>query len=767
MFNFRRQRSAHRFSVLVGKLNLTKFFAIVGLLITLSASVLVLTSLNFFPHNFNHALNYLSYKFAGDPAHSVSNFSELTEVVSKGVGYSLGFNKYAVSELHLDITPANVLRLNSSLEPGAKRKKVKALLTHGDKDPLRAKVRSKGDRPIHMSGFKDMSYRVNMKGDGTFMGMDKFSIQQPMIRNYTWELYFADVARRSGLLTLDMGLIDFYVNGKSRGIYSYEELPQKEVVEKNLRKNGPIFGLDEPLGESFPDVFFEVYEEGYWKTDGIALYSVAVQKLAALNTFNDVKSPGKQPINEVFDLDKWAKFFALTELFGAYHGAILKSVKLYFNPTTGLFEPLVFDAHIGAGEYKSFFLLDYVAKSGEVDCYPVCNNSEWFRLFFNSENKEFLKIYRNELAFVTSNESVIRLRENYDKNFSKITDLFYSQLMRSDAIFFEGLSLFHFDFSYLKTRAAKIRNRLGLWDLIYTSDDSQPLVDRTGVRFSADEQISEMKNFSFSGSALHFETPTVLLLRGNTVLSGLDETKRLQVTGPVMLVQLGGSIKLEYVDFIGGRFIEVNGTNWSGALNFINSTVVIEDIVVSDNLSEDAINSVNSVLTGTKLTFQDTLSDALDIDFGEFDLGSVSCERVGNDCIDVSGASGSVVNLKGSDVVDKLISGGEGANIRFDEVYSESVGIGVVSKDSSSVYVKKLKASNTGLTGSIFIKKSFFGQPSLTIDSIKIIGGSGNFLINERESFSAPTQNIDVFVLPSVEIQAQMYGNKYGAKTVK
>jgi hypothetical protein len=752
-------------SVLIGKL--TKFFATVGVLITLSALFLVFTSLNLFPHNFDRTLNYLSYKFAGDPAHTVTDFSELTEVVFKGARYSLGFNKSAVSELHIDIKPSNVLRLNSSLEDGAERQEVKALLTLNDKEPVSVKVRSKGDRKIHKSGFKDMSYRVNVKGDETFLGLDKFSIQQPMIRNYTWELYFADVAKRSGLLTLDMGLIDFYVNGESRGIYSYEELPQKETVEKNMRKNGPIFGLDEPLGVSFPDVFFEVYEEDYWKTDGIALYSVAVQKLASLYTFSDVESPGKQPLGNVFDLVQWAKFFALTELFGAYHGAFLKSVKLYFNPTTGLFEPLVFDAHIGAGEYKSLFLLDYVFKNGEVDCYPGCDDNEWFRLFFNSGNKEFLNIYRNELALVASNESVIKLRGNYDKNFSIITDLFYSKLMRSDAIFFEGLSLFHFDFSFLKTRAAKIRNRLESFDFIYASDEVQPLIDSKGMRFSADEQISEMMNFSFSGTVLNFETPTVLILRGNTVLSGLDQTKRLQVTGPVMLVQLGGSIKLEYVDLIGGQFIEVNGTNWSGALNFIDSTVSIQDIVVSGNLSEDAINSVNSVLIGTQLTFRHTFSDALDIDFGEFDLGAVKCERVGNDCIDVSGASGNIAILKGNIIGDKLISGGEMANISFGQVYSESVGIGVVSKDSSSVYVKKLVASNTDLTGSIFIKKSFFGQPSLIIDSVEIIEGPGIFLINDRESFSAPSQNIEVFVLPSVEIQDKMYGNEYGAKTEK
>jgi hypothetical protein len=293
------------------------------------------------------------------------------------------------------------------------------------------------------------------------------------------------------------------------------------------------------------------------------------------------------------------------------------------------------------------------------------------------------------------------------------------------------------------------------------------MLSKTADRFLSDEQLSEMTDFTFVGSELHFDKPTILLLRGSTMLRGLDNTEKLRVTGPVMLVQLGGAIKLKNVEFFGGRSIDVTGTNWSGALNFIDSTVVVEDVVVSSNLSEDAVNSVNSSLTGTQITFQDSFSDALDVDFGTYDLGTVICERVGNDCIDASGAIGSVEIVRGQVVGDKLISAGERANLRFDEVYSESVGIGVVSKDSSTVHLKKLELSNSDLAGSIFIKKSFFGQPSLIIENVRIIEGSGRFLINDSASFLAPADDIEVVVLSSEQIQDLMYGNEYGAKTVK
>ena len=46
----------------------------------------------------------------------------------------------------------------------------------------------------------------------------------------------------------------------------------------------------------------------------------------------------------VFDVKKWAWFFAVTDLTYTYHGTLLKSVKFYYNTDTRKFEPIGFDA---------------------------------------------------------------------------------------------------------------------------------------------------------------------------------------------------------------------------------------------------------------------------------------------------------------------------------------------------------------------------------------------------------------------------------------
>ena len=100
------------------------------------------------------------------------------------------------------------------------------------------------------------------------------------------------------------------------------------MIERNERRNGPIFSLDEDIiGENYEkNKVFEIYNKKYWaKKENNALARIASQKLR--DFFDD-----KLELHKVFDLEKWAAYFAVVDLTASYHGALLKSVKLYYNP---------------------------------------------------------------------------------------------------------------------------------------------------------------------------------------------------------------------------------------------------------------------------------------------------------------------------------------------------------------------------------------------------------------------------------------------------
>ena len=142
------------------------------------------------------------------------------------------------------------------------------------------------------------------------------------------------------------------MNDTDQGIYAVEEGFSKELIERNKKRNGPIFGIEEKLGTEYPYVQYDLYSKKYWISNHPLLITEALAKL------NSIKK-NKENINDIFDLEKWATFFAVIDFSNTLHGSISKSVKLYYNPLTAKFEPIGFDGHYGLETIQDFIILDF------------------------------------------------------------------------------------------------------------------------------------------------------------------------------------------------------------------------------------------------------------------------------------------------------------------------------------------------------------------------------------------------------------------------
>ena len=67
-----------------------------------------------------------------------------------------------------------------------------------------------------------------------------------------------------------------------------------------------------------------------------------------------------------------------------------------------------------------------------------------------------------------------------------------------------------------------------------------------------------------------------------------------------MIVQLEGIINLENIKFKNLKNIKIDGLNWTGSINTINSSVKINDVEVISSKGEDAINLVNSTVNSSE-----------------------------------------------------------------------------------------------------------------------------------------------------------------------
>ena len=324
-------------------------------------------------------------------------------------------------------------------------------------DKFNVKLRLKGDRSIHWSNKKNSSYKVDLKGEKRLWGLEEFSIQKPITRNYIYEFIFHKLLKNNDLISLKYFFINLKINDLSSGIYAVEEGFSKELIERNKRRNGPIFGLNEVEGVIYPKVFYDLYSKNYWIKNNPKLIEAAFAKL---NLFKD----NEIEIDEIFDLEEWAKFFAIIDYTNALHGSLSKSVKLYYNPVTGKFEPIGFDGHYyELNTANDFIILDFLNPSNNK-CNHICYDREWYGKFLKDKNgnpnKKFINLYIDQLNQIASDDFLTNFKNKNLKEIQYFNEQLSSEISVKDRALYKGLGYFIFDDDFLDIRHNFIKNKL-------------------------------------------------------------------------------------------------------------------------------------------------------------------------------------------------------------------------------------------------------------------------------------------------------------------
>ena len=71
-------------------------------------------------------------------------------------------------------------------------------------------------------------------------------------------------AKDLDIIKIKYEFLELYINGEDKGLYVLEEGFGKELIERNKRRNGPIFSLDEDIYGYDDDPVFEIYNKRYW-----------------------------------------------------------------------------------------------------------------------------------------------------------------------------------------------------------------------------------------------------------------------------------------------------------------------------------------------------------------------------------------------------------------------------------------------------------------------------------------------------------------------
>ncbi len=320
------------------------------------------------------------------------------------------------------------------------------------------RIRLKGARSIHWEDEKYSSYRVRLKNDEKLFGTKVFNLQKPRARNYLHEWIFHKLCEELELVSIKYNFLKLNKNGENKGLYVLEESFSNELVERNSRRNGPIFSLDEDLSIDQSKSFFEVYDKNKWENKAITKIASKKLELAFQNSQN---------INEFsFDLEKWAKYFAIIDLTQAYHGILGKSVKYFYNPVSGIIEPIGYDGH-----YFELSKIDGSNVQENTGRYydlliEFLDKKQNYKFNFTNaflKNEKFKKYYFEYLYKLSSTEFLNYFFEKYKSQINKNLSLIYSDYFFNDHAFFYGPGIYYFNKKDFYDRAEVINKKIKIY----------------------------------------------------------------------------------------------------------------------------------------------------------------------------------------------------------------------------------------------------------------------------------------------------------------
>ena len=220
-------------------------------------------------------------------------------------------------------------------------------------------LRLKGDWGDHMNHPSKLSFRIKTRSGGYLLGLKTFSIQHPKARAFEREPMLQNHMRQHGIVAPRYRFVDVRINDYPIGVMALEEHFRKEMLEAQNRRDGPILAFDE-------DTMWAQWDINYNGANPISngLKSFSPSRDTPIKDFREARFRrgtiptnnalrghalmrdffrGKIAAREALDFDKFSKYWVLMNVWGGCHAAVWHNRRYYYNPISGLLEPISYD----------------------------------------------------------------------------------------------------------------------------------------------------------------------------------------------------------------------------------------------------------------------------------------------------------------------------------------------------------------------------------------------------------------------------------------
>ena len=620
----------------------------------------------------------------------------------------------------------------------------------------KAIVRQNGDWKDHikfLNGQPLRSLNVNLI-DGNIQNAVKFKLLIPETRNHFNEILGTIILHELGFTAPETFEVLVDINGV-KSIMLFQENAEKEMLERNKRREGPIFEGDESLSWSSKGREYKYDEISLSRMVNKKWFSLSTSsETIALASYNKIQSAyleltdrfsGRISKNDmIFPNNKrstnFQDFAFLMFVMNGTHALIPHNRKYYYNSFLQSFEPIYYDGNLNLDQPMNTHTLKKIDQTLRYSfqrkyAFPHLERLQ-SEYFITKVSTQFLQKLANHTT-ATKNFvelSIKQIKINSDELQNKISQVDWKLIPPTPSK--QLLENYNNKIKQhrLKQRHIKLEKRVENFYL--GQADNQ-----TPIKLTTQDLGRLISDNTFNGERaillpqtlpLELGQPSVKKYYLNKEIGGIlvssrgihfdaninDRIITIDQAGPLGWVLFRDADLTNWTINFNGKINEVfqnlneqrfNSNGMTGCITFYNSKFKNTSISVADGQCEDSLNIVNSNGNISNIFVKNAFADAVDLDFSMLDIDKAFITNAGNDCLDVSGGTYTLAYGQFKNCFDKGISVGEISNLTVKEVFINQTNIAVSSKDFSKTTISKLTAKNVLVCIHAKHKKQEFG----------------------------------------------------------
>lgn len=418
---------------------------------------------------YNEISIYLKLPYLINKEVSQISVKDDLKIISKNISSGILhiFEKDKFEKISLDISFANFQKIlenrASTLTQEKDRQflsektKVKAKLSYRDKT-YPVTVRLKGDRADHYAASSKISLDIEFAEGSSVFGFKRFSLQSHISRQFPENEVLSNFLADNGIIAPKFKTVNLSVNGDNWGQMYLEESISSSFFENRKIKETPVARFTNQEKQKIASKFkkkynvqdienffnlygkFEtrIYEESKYKKNFLSSSMISTMRLIHDNFNNkdlfNIDYSKKLIINKI-DLKKFSNLLALSTVINNWHATTYTNLKFYFNPYSGLIEPMPTDFIMTNESFKNIDHFKKVFLTNTNDFYfKIINNKKFIESYFNFVEKisNSINILEENIQILCKDFNVVDCGNNFNSQILKVNSRFI--LEHRDAI---------------------------------------------------------------------------------------------------------------------------------------------------------------------------------------------------------------------------------------------------------------------------------------------------------------------------------------------